>query len=378
MASQSEPEPIARVPLARSIPRLVALPTLVVLATGAVVIGSLFLLDGVGAAARLFLAGAGSLLAAAGIAAGVVLLSVRLDVEEAALRLHWIGGERRYLLSRGAVTRVAVRGPNASSLRASVGVLGWGLGRGALRGEEPVEVIALGPTDSVILVPTERTRVAIAPRDEAALLDALTRAAQARRRLDELARAAEEPPPAEPPVAAEPPPRRELTGIERAMLEEQLRAEREAAPSGHVPAPATPAEVTPVEHVADAAPGPPVEEESATEPKAPPADRVEPAPLPRPRRRLALPGTPGLGMTAALVAVPPALAGAGWLAIGLDWLPAPSGDEYRLTALALVLGGPGTAIGAVMARIWWPRLVGVIVTCGLLALLVAGRGLISN
>ena len=35
-------------------------------------------------------------------------------------------------------------------------VLGWGIGRATLRGEEQIQLIRLAPTASMILIPTDR------------------------------------------------------------------------------------------------------------------------------------------------------------------------------------------------------------------------------
>src|SRR5574338_138520 len=157
--------PIARVRLARSIPRLLPVPmpagAIVVVAAGVVALVALWW------AAR--------------------MLSVRLDVEEAAVHLHWLGGERRYVLTPGPVTRVRFRGDNASTLRARSSWLGWQLGAARLRDEEDIQVIRLAPTATAILVPTEDGRLAIAAADEEQLLDALTEAARARQRLEAVA-----------------------------------------------------------------------------------------------------------------------------------------------------------------------------------------------
>ena len=63
------------------------------------------------------------------------------------------------------------------------------------------------------------------------------------------------------------------------------------------------------------------------------------------------------------------------IALSLDRLPAGESDIGRVTALALVVAGPGTSIAALMARTWWPRLVGVVVTSGLAATVFIGRAL---
>ena len=85
-------------------------------------------------------------------------------------------------------------------------------------------------------------------------------------------------------------------------------------------------------------------------------------------------GAPGLAL------LRPALVGAGaaWgLAVLLDRMPAPGTDLGRLTALALVLAGPATTVGAIMARVYWPRLVAVVVAGGLTTAVFVGRALLG-
>ena len=120
----------------------------------------------------------------------VTLLSVRLDVGESAVQVSWIGGSRLYVLSPGPVTRVRLRGANASRLRVRSGVFGWSLGRAVLRGEEPIHIVRLAPTATAILVPTDHGRLAIAPARDEDLLDALSRAARARQQLEAQSREA--------------------------------------------------------------------------------------------------------------------------------------------------------------------------------------------
>ena len=71
-------------------------------------------------------------------------------------------------------------------------------------------------------------------------------------------------------------------------------------------------------------------------------------------------------------------AGAAWgIGLMLDRMPDPGSEVGRLTALALVLAGPAATVGAIMARVWWPRLVGVVVAGGLAAAVFVGRSLIG-
>jgi hypothetical protein len=381
--------PIARVRLARSLSRLLAWPALAIV-TG-LLAATTWLLGSFGAGVGgLVFAGLGGFLVLGGLVAAVLLLSVRLDVAEAEIRLSWIGGGRVYPLTRGPVTRVRLRGEGASRLRSRIGVFGWALGSARLRDEEEIHVVRLARTATAILVPTERGRLAIAAHDEHELLDALTRAAHARQRLEELVDAAQ---PAEAPAPASQAPRSEpetemggdgvtppvaavaapvevqphlMTGIERALLEQRLAEERAAADAEAA---------AELEHAAALAEGP---EHAEAIPDgdvgpAPAAEAVEPR---APARRLALRRP---RPSAAFVFLPLVGAGVSW-AIGIagGTYPEPGSDLNRLTSLALVLAGPATSIGAIMALAWWPRLVGIVVAGGLAASVFIGRALIGG
>lgn len=348
---------IARIRLARSLPRLLAIPTISLLAGLGAVAGGLLLVAGT---LGLVVAGAGAALAVLAVVGFALPLSVRLEIEESAVRVSWLGGERIYVLSPGPVTRVRLRGENASSLRGGRRLLGGQLGSARLRGEEQIDVVRLAPTATAILIPTDRGRLAIAAASEELLLDALSHAARARQRLEELER--EVPPAEEPPapVEIEVDPAL-MTGIERALHERQLAEEREAAEAAAL-AQAAAAEAAAIDE-AEAA------EAAATE--APPSTAA------KPRRRLGLPlGRPR--PSTALVLLPLVGAGAAWgIGLMLDRMPDPGSEVGRLTALALVLAGPAATVGAIMARVWWPRLVGVVVAGGLAAAVFVGRSLIG-
>ena len=347
---------IARIRLSRSLPRLLALPTAALLVGGAAIAGGLLLVSGT---LGLAVAGAGAVLALLAVVGFALPLSVRLEIEESAVRVSWLGGERIYVLSPGPVTRVRLRGESASSLRGGRRLLGGQLGTARLRGEEQVDVVRLAPTATAILIPTDRGRLAIAAASEELLLDALSHAARARQRLEELERdvpAVEEPPP---PVEIEVDPAL-MTGIERALHERQLADEREAVEAAALAGLAT-ADAT----MAGA------EAAEATAAEA----HVSTVEQPRRRRALSLrrprPST-------ALVLLPLVGAGAAWgVGLLLDRMPDPGSEVGRLTALALVLAGPAATVGAIMARVWWPRLVGVVVAGGLAAAVLVGRSLIG-
>lgn len=356
------PDPIARIRLARSVPRLLVLPALFVIAGGALAAYGI-LVHVLPLAA--VLAGVGGLLALVGLVWAAWVLSVRLDVEEAEIRVHWIGGQRVYPLVAGPVTRVRFRGDSASRIRARTGILGWQLGAATLRDEEEIHVVRLAPTGSAILVPTEQGRLAIAAATEADLLDALTRAAHERQRLEEeeeaarIAEAALSAPIVEPPEAVPLP----LTGIERALLEERLAAERAAAEAGAALPPDAEAEL--VAASAEAAPSQPVEAAA------------------RRRGRLSRPRVGRLRVrrprpSSVLVVLPLIGAATAWgIGLATGRMPPPGTDIGRLTALGLVLAGPATSVGAIMALAWWPRLVGVVVAGGLVAAVLVGRVLLG-
>jgi len=368
--------PIARVKLARSLPRLLAVPFVSFVAAGiAIAAGLLVIPPPIGFA----IIAVGAVLAAVGLALMVVLLSVRLDVEESAVHVSWTGGARVYLLSPGPVTRVRLSGPTASRLRVQSGAFGWGLGRAVLRDEERIQIVRLARTPTAILVPTDRGRLAIAPARDEELLDALSKAAHARQRLEAQAAEAPEPPEADaaaiaPTTTAEAPPEikaravpeppRVLTGIERALLEEQLGKERADA---ELAAAAAAAELAAAQ----------VDAEPVTE-VAPPVPATEPEIA---AAQAAASGEARVGVQrtrarAAFVVLPLLAAGLAWgIGIVTGRMPEPGSDLGRLTSLALVMAGPATSVGAVMAMAWWPRLVGVVVTGGLVASVFIGRAL---
>jgi hypothetical protein len=394
--------PIARIPLARSTRRLLSPPLILFVAGCAAIAGGVQLGDVMG----IGLVAAGLVVAALSIALATMLLSVRLDVEIATLRLRWLGGERRYTLVRGPVTRVALRGSEAARLRPRFGALGWALGRARLRGNEVVDVVRLSPSASMILVPTDRGRVGVAPASEQQLLAALAAAARIQQRLDEVAgrarafatpdrqeqaaaavQASEQhaiPLPiatasAEAPAAV----RRVLTGIERTLLEERLAADRAAAllaAEAERRAAADAARMAAFSAEAPAA--------GATAVTAPSRVRrrgqwqrpawmarrelgrpaaLERRPFPVPTDRLL---AYGLAVTPAVVA------GAVWLAAAVNGRLDMPIEQLRPVAVALLAAGPAGALAGLAAQTWFPRLVGLVAITALAALSLIGRGLL--
>ncbi|MGH2381304.1 MAG: hypothetical protein ACRDG7_08800, partial [Candidatus Limnocylindria bacterium] len=147
-----------------------------------------------------------------------------------------------------------------------------------------------------------------------------------------------------------------MTGIERAIIERRRADEREAVA---VP---TALDSQAVETAATAAPAPVAE------------PQIERAP-----RRLPRPSwAPRPGPSLVLLILPLVGAGVAWgAAVVLDRMPEPGTDLGRLTTLALVLAGPATTVGAIMARFYWPRIVGVVVAGGLATTVFVGRALLG-
>src|SRR4029450_6564336 len=97
---------IAPIPLARAAGRMLVAPLLLLIAGVAGVVGGISVAGLIGGG----LGGAGLVVVALSLYLAAMLLTVRLDVEVATLRLRWLWGERRYTLVRGPVTRGALAG----------------------------------------------------------------------------------------------------------------------------------------------------------------------------------------------------------------------------------------------------------------------------
>jgi hypothetical protein len=414
---------IAPIPLARSTGRLLAVPLLLLLAGVAAVAGGAT----VGGLAGIGLVAAGIVVGVLGLYLAARLVTVRLDVEVATLRLRWLGGERQYTLVRGPVTRVALQGDAAASLRPRFGALGWAVGRARLRRQEQIDIVRLAPTASLILVPTDRGRFGIAPASEEHLLSALAAAARIQQRLDEVAERARAfampmttaesatQPAAREATSPAPEGRRMLTGIERQLLEERLAAERAAALQraeaerqagmhAAMPAPlavATAQEPAPVpadpgvrerrrgrwQRPAWLAGRAAAEPESATDVPfasavvtAPAIEAVPPA-EPRPVAEPEAPARPAvrseLLLTIGLALIPVIGAGAVWLIAWTRGELALPIAELRMIALALLAVGPAGALAALAARAWYPRLQGLVTITALCALVLVGRALLG-
>ncbi len=370
-------KPITSVRLARDRRRLYAAPVVLLLVAAGAAAGA-FLLRG---PAGISLAAIGAIAGLLGLYLMALVSSYRLLVEPGVVHLRWLGGERRYRLARGPVTRVAVAGEGSAVLRPRFGALGWAVGPALLRGDEQIELIRLSRRPPLIVVPTDRGRLAIVAAVEADLLAALAHAVRLQERVDEVAARRAAPPPATAAPAAPlaPPAPRVLTGIERTLIEQRLAAERAAAlaaAEAGKPAPVTPALM---------------EAAAPVEPAPVPA---VPAPLIAPptvsartvRRRqrahwlrpawLAVPG-PASVVAALPMALPLLGAGVAWITVAITGRPVLPADEARLLLAAIVLAGPVGALGAFIARTWYPRLGGLVTASSIAAFALLARTILA-
>jgi hypothetical protein len=76
-----------------------------------------------------------------------------------------------------------------------------------------------------------------------------------------------------------------------------------------------------------------------------------------------------------LVVVPLLLATVVWAYASVSGRLSLPDEEARLVGLALALGGPGAALGALLARAWFPRLLALVTITSVCALVLAGRAL---
>lgn len=368
---------ITSVRLARDRVRLFAAPVLFVLIAAAAVAGGL-MLGGPGGISLLAVGVLAALVAAYLVA---LVSSYRLRVEPGVLRLQWLGGERRYRLVQGKVTRVAVIGENAAALRPRFGALGWAVGPAVLRDDEPIELIRLSMRPPLIVAPTDRGRLAIAAAVESDLLAAMTHAVRLQERLDEVASRRAAPP--APEVAPRPPAPvapRILTGIERTLIEQRLAAERTAAQAAAEAERAGAAAAVPRE-------APPASESvpASAMAVAPGAVAAPAAPrVARPRQRaqwqrpdwVAVPG-PATVAAALPIALPLIGAGIAWIAVTVTGRPALPVDEARILLAALVLIGPLGALGGFIALAWYPRLGGLVMVSSVAALAMLTRTILT-
>lgn len=367
---------ITFVRLARDRLRLFVGPMAFVLLSAAAVAGGLLLRGPTG----IVLVALGGLAALVAAYLAALVTSYRLLVEPGTLTLKWLGGERRYRLVRGSVTRVAVKGPGAAALHPRFGSLGWAVGPAVLRGGESIELIRLSNRPPLIVAPTDRGRLAIAAAVESDLLAAMTHAVRLQERLDEVAARRAAPVVEAPlrPVAPAAP--RVLTGIERTLIEQRLAAERAAAQAAAEAERAGAAAA-----ILSEAPSPVAVAEPAM------TAAVEAAPLPavvaRARRRrersqwqrpawLAVPG-PATVVAALPIALPLMWAGIAWTAVAVTGRPSLPVDESRILLTALVLVGPLGAAAAVIARTWYPRLGGLVMASSVAALAILTRTILA-
>lgn len=156
------------IPLQRSVPRLVA----VVVLRAAVGVAALFTALTTFGVVATVLNLAGALVLAYAVLLGAYLFTLRLEAVPGRLRVRSLLGTRTYRLRRGEVTRLWVRF-SRRPLEARVAGMGIRFGEGQLGGETLVDVIALGETSTLLMVPVDGGRLAISADSEATLMDTL-------------------------------------------------------------------------------------------------------------------------------------------------------------------------------------------------------------
>jgi hypothetical protein len=82
-------------------------------------------------------------------------------------------------------------------------------------------------------------------------------------------------------------------------------------------------------------------------------------------------------MRYAVAALPLAVALGVWGAASLLGRMELAEPDARLAAWALALTGPGAALGALVARAWFPRLLGLVSVAALCCLVLVGRALLA-
>jgi hypothetical protein len=156
------------IPLQRSVPRLLLL---VATRTAIGTWGILTALSTFGVVATVLNLASG-LVIAYSVSFAAYLFSLSLEAAPGELRVRSLFWTGRYRLRKGEVRRAWV-GRARGRLETRVGGLGVHVGHGQLGGESLVDVIALDRTASLVMVPVEGGRFAIAPASEVQLIDAL-------------------------------------------------------------------------------------------------------------------------------------------------------------------------------------------------------------
>jgi hypothetical protein len=105
------------------------------------------------------------------------LATVRAEVRAGRLDLVWALRRQRYPLVPGPVSRLSLTRVGRRALDASVQGFGLAIGSGFVN-NEPLIVLRLSFGAPLIVVPTQRGRVAIAPADEGRYVAALAEAAR--------------------------------------------------------------------------------------------------------------------------------------------------------------------------------------------------------
>lgn len=105
------------------------------------------------------------------------VLSLRLEVHPGEVHVASVLVRRRYRIVRGAVTRMQAP-PGRAAFGTQLGGFGLEIGLGRAGPDESVDVVRLAPVPSMIMIPSQGHRLAVAPSSERRLLRALQAAAE--------------------------------------------------------------------------------------------------------------------------------------------------------------------------------------------------------
>ena len=86
---------------------------------------------------------------------------------------------------------------------------------------------------------------------------------------------------------------------------------------------------------------------------------------------------PGHVVASLPIALPLVGAGIAWITVAVTGRPVLPADEARLLLAAIVLAGPVGALGAFIARTWYPRLGGLVTASSIAALALLARTILA-
>lgn len=116
---------------------------------------------------------AGALVTAYALVLAAWAVSVHIEVRPGQVELDWWLRRNRHALARGHITRLRPARRGTGRLRAPFHTLGLQLGPGRLGPVEHLTILRLARDATLITIPTEVGRLALAPANPQALVNAL-------------------------------------------------------------------------------------------------------------------------------------------------------------------------------------------------------------